>query len=39
MFKKEEFHNVDFIDGYVQAINQVSNENVVIEIIDKTRNE
>ena len=35
MFKNGEFHNVEFIDGYVQAINQVSKENVEIEIIDK----
>jgi hypothetical protein len=35
MFKNEEFHNVEFIDGYVQAIKQTSNENVETEIINK----
>jgi len=34
LFKSEEFHNVEFIDGYVQSITQNSHETVEIEIIN-----
>jgi hypothetical protein len=35
LFKSEKFHNVEFIDGYVQSIVQDSHETVEVSIINK----